>query len=198
MDAPIGGRDYPRTLRESNKWFADEAACLDYLARLRWSGGFACPVCGGRRFWRMSKGRNVCCAGCRADVSVTAGTIFADTHLPLATWFAAAWYATGTKHGVSALSLQRVLGVGSYETTWALLHKLRRAMVRPGRDRLAGEVEVDETYVGGVAPGKHGRGAQKKTPVLIAVEKRGTGMGRVRFAPIADTSADSLLPAIEE
>ena len=198
MDAPIAGRDYPRTLREFNAWFVDEVACLDYLARLRWSGAFACPVCDGQRFWRMSKGRNRRCAACRTDVSVTAGTIFADTRLPLATWFAAAWYATGTKHGVSALSLQRVLGLGSYETAWALLHKLRRAMVRPGRDRLAGEVEADETYVGGVAPGKHGRGAAKKTPVLIAVKKRGRGMGRVRFAPIADTSADSLLPALEE
>jgi transposase-like protein len=198
MDAPVAGCDYPRTLREFNAWFVDEAACLDYLARLRWSGGFACPSCGGHGFWRMSKGRNLRCAGCRTDASVTAGTIFADTRLPLATWFAAAWYATGTKHGVSALSLQRVLGLGSYETAWSLLHKLRRAMVRPGRDRLAGEVEVDETYVGGVAAGKHGRGAEKKTPVLIAVEKRGRGMGRVRFAPIADTSADSLLPAIEE
>ena len=198
MDAPVAERDYPRTLREFNAWFADEAACLDYLARLRWPGGFVCPACGGQRFWRMSKGRNLRCAGCRADASVTAGTIFADTRLPLAIWFAAAWYATGTKHGVSALSLQRVLGLGSYETAWSLLHKLRRAMVRPGRDKLAGEVEVDETYVGGVAPGKHGRGAEKKTPVLIAVEKRGLGMGRVRFAPIADTSGDSLLPAIED
>ena len=99
---------------------------------------------------------------------------------------------------MSALSLQRVLGLGSYETAWTVLHKLRRAMVRPGRERLSGEVEVevDETYIGGVAAGKHGRGAAKKTPVLIAVEKRGRGMGRVRFAPIADTSADSLLPAM--
>lgn len=198
MDAPAAGRDYPWTLREFNAWFVDEAACLDYLAGLRWPGGFACPSCGGRGLGRMSKGRNLRCAGCHADASITAGTVFADTRLPLATWYAAAWYATGTKHGVSALSLQRVLGLGSYETAWALLHKLRRAMVRPGRDRLAGEVEVDETYVGGVAPGKHGRGAEKKTPVLIAVEKRGRGMGRVRFAPIADTSAESLLPAIEE
>src|SRR6266511_4243259 len=174
MDAPVAERDYPRTLREFNAWFADEAACLDYLARLRWPGGFVCPACGGQRFWRMSKGRNLRCAGCRADASVTAGTIFADTRLPLAIWFAAAWYATGTKHGVSALSLQRVLGLGSYETAWSLLHKLRRAMGRPGR------------------------GAEKKTPVLIAVEKRGLGMGRVRFAPIADTSGDSLLPAIED
>src|SRR5436190_2176752 len=163
MDAPIGGCDYPRTLREFNAWFADEAACLDYLARLRWSGGFACPVCGGQRYWRMSKGRNLRCAGCRADASVTAGTIFADTHLPLATWFAAAWYATGTKHGVSALSLQRVLGLGSYETTWALLHKLRRAMVRPGRDRLVGEIEVDETYVGGVAGQTRAWGGKEDT-----------------------------------
>jgi transposase-like protein len=198
MDAPIAGHGYPRTLREFNAWFVDDAACLDYLAGLRWPDGFTCPVCGESRFWRMSKGRNLRCAGCRSDASITAGTIFADTRLPLTTWFAAAWYATGTKHGVSALSLQRVLGLGSYETAWSLLHKLRRAMVRPGRDRLTGEVEVDETYVGGVAPGKHGRGAAKKTPVLIAVEKRGPGRGRVRFAPVADTSADSLLPAIEE
>ena len=147
----------------------------------------------------MSKGGNLRCAGCRVDASVTAGTIFADTHLPLTAWFAAAWYATGTKHGVSALSLQRVLGLGSYETAWALLHKLRRAMVRPGRDRLSREVEVDESYVGGVAVrGKHGRGAGRKAIVAIAVEKRGPGMGRIRLGRIHDTSADSLLPFIEE
>jgi len=129
--------------------------------------------------------------------SLTAGTIFADTRLPLTTWFQAAWYATGTKHGVSALSLQRVLGLGSYETAWALLHKLRRAMVRPGRERLAGEVEADETYVGGVATGKRGRGAAKKTIVEVAVEKRGAGMGRARLVRIPDLSAQSLLAAIE-
>jgi transposase-like protein len=199
METPIGGRDYPRALREFNVWFPDEEACLDYLVRLRWPGGFACPVCRGSRFWRMSKGRNLRCAGCRVDASITAGTIFADTHLPLTAWFAAAWYATGTKHGVSALSLQRVLGLGSYETAWALLHKLRRAMVRPGRDRLSREVEVDESYVGGVAfRGKHGRGAGRKAIVAIAVEKRGPGMGRIRLGRIHDTSADSLLPFIEE
>jgi transposase-like protein len=199
IDVPIAGRDYPRTLREFNVWFVDEAACLDYLARLRWSGGFVCPACGGQRFWRMSKGRNLRCVTCRSDASVTAGTIFADTRLPLATWFATAWYVTGTKHGVSALSLQRVLGLGSYETAWSLLHKLRRAMVRPGRDRLSGEVEVDESYIGGVAfGGKHGRGAERKAVVAIAVEKRGHGMGRIRLGRIPDTSADSLLPFIEE
>lgn len=198
MDGPVGGIDYPRTLREFNTWFADETACLDYLALIRWPGGFVCPVCGGDRFWRMSKGRNRRCAGCRVDVSITAGTIFAETRLPLTTWFSAAWYATGTKHGVSALSLQRVLGLGSYEAAWALLHKLRRAMVRPGRDRLTGEVEADETYVGGVATGKRGRGAAKKAIVEVAVEQRGTGMGRCRLVRIPDCSGESLLDAIEQ
>ena len=198
VEAPVAGHDYPRALREFSAWFPDEQACLDYLVRLRWPGGFACSVCGGGRVWRMSKGRNLRCAGCRLDSSITAGTILADTRLPLTTWFAAAWYATGTKHGVSALSLQRVLGLGSYETAWTLLHKLRRAMVRPGRDRLAGEVEADETYVGGVATGKRGRGAAKKAIVEVAVEKRGAGMGRVRFVRVPDISGQSLLAAIEE
>ncbi len=129
---------------------------------------------------------------------MTAGTIFAATRLPLKTWFAAVWYVTNQKLGVSALGLQHALGLGSYETAWAMLHKLRRAMVRPGRDRLSGEVEVDESYLGGVAPGKHGRGAEKKAIVAIAVEKRGRGMGRIRLARVPDTSADSLLPAIED
>ena len=198
MDAAVAGRDYPRTLREFNVWFPDEAACLDYLVRLRWTGGFVCPICGGVRFWRMSKGRNVRCASCRRDVSVTAGTIFADTRLPLSTWFAAAWYVTGTKHGVSALSLQRVLGLARYDAAWALLHKLRRAMVRPGRDRLQGEIEADETYVGGVATGKRGRGAEKKVIVEIAVEKRGAGMGRCRLVRIPDCKGESLLAAITQ
>lgn len=105
MDAPVAGREYPRTLRGFNCWFPDEAACLDYLVRLRRQGGFVCEVCGGDRFWRMSKGRNLRCAGCRVDASITAGTILPDMRLPLLTWFAAAWYATGRKHGVSALSL---------------------------------------------------------------------------------------------
>src|SRR6266511_3989641 len=190
MDAPVAERDYPRTLREFNAWFADEAACLDYLARLRWPGGFVCPACGGQRFWRMSKGRNLRCAGCRADASVTAGTIFADTRLPLTTWFAAAWHVCSQKPGVSALGLKRVLGLGSYETAWSLLHKLRRAMVRPGRDRLTGELEVDESYVGRrLAAGKRGRGATGKAIVAIAVEALPRGAaGRIRLARIPDCS----------
>jgi len=190
MEAPVVGRDYPGTLREFNAWFPDEQSCLHYLAGLRWEGGFSCSVCGGERAWRMSKGRNLRCARCRRDSSVTAATIFADTRLPLTTWFAAAWYVTGTKHGVSALGLQRVLGLGSYESAWSVLHKLRRAMVRPGRERLTGEVEVDETAIGSPQRGKFGRGAfADKAIVAIAVESRPRGAcGRVRLARIPDCS----------
>ncbi len=194
MVVPLAGRDYPGTLREFNAWFGDEEACLDYLAALRWRGGFACPGCGCGRAWRMSKGRDLRCARCRIDVSVTAGTVFADTRLPLTTWFAAAWYLTGTKHGVSALGLQRLLGLGSYEAAWSLLHKLRRAMVRPGREKLGGEIEVDETAVGPSAPGRLGRGTfADKAIIAIAVEARARGTGgRVRLARIRDCSGPIL------
>jgi hypothetical protein len=194
MEVPVVGRDYPGTLRAFNAWFPDDEACLGYLAGLRWPGGFICSVCGGERAWRMSKGRNLRCAGCRTDHSVTAGTICADTKLPLTTWFQAGWYVTGTKHGVSALGLQRLLGLGSYETAWALLHKLRRAMMRPGRDRLAGEVEVDETAIGASRPGRLGRGTfVDRAIVAIAVEVRPRGAcGRIRLARIPNCSAPIL------
>src|SRR6266542_5443483 len=177
--------------------FGTEEACRAYLVQLRWPDGFRCPSCGGAVAWPV---RSVLwqCAECGRQTSVTAGTVFQDTRTPLTTWFRAMWWLSSSKTGTSALALQQILGLGSYKTAWAWLHKLRRAMVRPGRDRLSGEVEVDESYLGGVAPGKHGRGAEKKTPVLIAVERRGGGIGRVRFARVPDTSADSLLPAIEE
>lgn len=197
MPHPRPGVDYPESWRELLAWFPDGAACLAYLERLRWPEGFICPGCGGAKGWRMGDGL-FRCAVCGRRTSATAGTIFAGTRSPLTLWFAAAWYITNQKSGVSALGLQRALGLGSYETAWAWLHKFRRAMVRPGRDKLTGEVEVDESYVGGVAPGKHGRGAEKKAIVAIAAEKRGRGIGRIRLARIADTSADSLLPFVEE
>ena len=124
--------------------------------------------------------------------SVTAGTIFAGTRTLLVSWFAAVWYVVNQKQGVSALGLQRVLGLGSYETAWAWLHKLRRAMVRPDRDALEGIVEVDETLIGGVKPGKRGRGADGKVLVAIGVEVHESGPGRVRMRRITDASADTL------
>src|SRR5713226_4924508 len=106
--------DFPKTLLELERRFGCEDACAEYLAALRWPGGWVCPRC--------------------------AGTVFQDSHLPLTIWFRAMWQITSQKNGISALGLQRVLGLGSYKTAWAMLHKLRRAMIRPGRERLQGIV----------------------------------------------------------
>jgi len=178
---PAGGADYPRTYQEFRAWFPDEDACVEYLARLRWPEGFACPACGGRESWRTAR-RLWMCARCGVKTSATAGTIFHRSHSPLSTWFAAVWFVTAQKNGVSAQGLQRVLGFGSYETAWAWLHKLRRAMVRPGRNRLAGIVEVDQSFIGGKSPGQRGPSSDK-VPVMIAVERVGPRqLGRVRLS----------------
>jgi transposase-like protein len=169
-DRPKGGVDYPRTFQEFRDWFPTDDACVDYLEQLRWPDGFVCPECGGGDGWRISQRRMWMCSSCGRKTSVTAGTIFHRSHTPLSTWFAAAWFVTSTKNGTSALALQQQLGFGSYETAWAWLHKLRRAMVRPDRDLLTGFVELDETFVGGVSVGKDGAGTDK-VPVQVAVER---------------------------
>ena len=138
------------------------------------------------------------CRSCHGRTSLTAGTVFQDTRKPLRMWFLAMWFVTSQKNGVSALGLQRVLGLGSYETAWTWLHKLRRAMVRPGRDRLTGAVEVDETYVGGPEVGMKGRETETKAIVAVAAEKSGRGIGRIRLRRIMDVSGDSLLPFVKE
>jgi transposase-like protein len=189
--------DYPRTLPEFEARFSSGQACREYLFPLRWPGGFWCPRCGGAKAWPL---RSVLwhCAGCGYQVSVTAGTIFQDTHTPLTVWFRAMWWVTTQKNGVSALSLQRVLGLGSYQTAWAWLHKLRRAMVRPGRDRLAGTVEVDETYLGGMERGVRGRQTEKKALIVVAAQEDGRGIGRIRMRRIPDASAESLMPFVRD
>jgi len=174
-------------------WFGSEAACRAYIRRLRWPDGFVCPACGVMDDpSEMSRGL-LLCRHCRRQVSLTAGTIFQDTHKPLRLWFLTMWFITSQKNGVSALGLQRVLGIGSYRTAWTWLHKLRHAMVRPGRDRLCGEVEVDETYIGAPEEGVCGRQTLRKAIVAIAVEKDGQGFGRVRLRLVGDVSADSLM-----
>jgi len=192
----VGGVDYPRTLQEFDQWFPSDAACIEYLQRVRWADGFRCPLCGGASAWRTARGQ-FRCAKCQRQTSPTAGTIFEGTRKPLRTWFLAMCYVTSQKHGVSALGLQHVLGLGSYQTAWAWLHKLRRAMVRPRRDKLSGEVEVDETYVGGVEANVVGRKTMKKSIVAITVEIRGRGSGRIRMKRVADVSGESLLPFVE-
>jgi transposase-like protein len=194
---PVAGRDYPSSYAELLSWFPDDAACLDYLEWLRWPDGIRCPRCAGREGWRLGNGRWEC-AVCGRQASVTAGTIFHRTRTPLRLWFAAAWQMTSQKHGVSALGVQRSLGLGSYQTAWAMLHRYRIAMVRPGRERLAGHVEVDEAYVGGVEGKVHGRETGTKSIIAIAVEiENPKGFGRIRLGHVPDVSKDSLLPFID-
>ena len=138
------------------------------------------------------------CGQCDSQTSVTAGTIFQDSRVPLQLWFEAIWHVVGQKHGVNAKGLQRVLGLSRYETTWTMLHKLRIAMVRPGRDQLIGPVQVDETYIGGPRSGKRGRGAANKTLVLVAVEVKDKLIGRIRLHKIENVSGASLIPVIKK
>ena len=189
--------DYPKTLAELENRFATDEACRDYLFKLRWQDVFACPKCGGNKMWSMKNGL-ILCGSCRNQVSVMQGTIFQGSHLPLITWFRAMWYICVQKNGVSALGLQRALGLGSYRTAWLCIHKLRRAMVCPGREKLFGTIEVDETYVGGKKSGKRGRGAEGKSIVLIAAERDRRGIGRIRLKHIPDVSGETLEANIKE
>jgi transposase-like protein/ribosomal protein L37AE/L43A len=189
--------DYPRTLAELESRFSSEQACRDYLVRLRWPEGFQCSRCGENKAWPLRSGRWQC-AGCGRQMSVTAETIFQDTRTPLTVWFRAMWWLTSQKNGVSALGLQRVLGLRSYQTAWTLLHKLRRAMVRPGRDRLVGCVEVDETYLGGLEEGVRGRQTESKALIVVAAQEDGKGIGRIRMYRIPDASAKSLIAFVQE
>ncbi len=174
-------------------WFRTDADCLDYLEWLRWPAGFVCPDCGHSKAWALGDGRYEC-RECHERTSPTAGTIFDKTRTPLTVWFMACWLFASQKDGISALSLKRALEIGSYQTAWAMLHRLRSVLVRPGRERLAGRVEVDETYIGGEEAGlAGGRARGKKVLTGIAVEVREPkGLGRCRIAPLPDASADSL------
>ena len=193
MTAPVAGAHYPRSTGEFLSWFGTDDDCLDYLEWLRWPGGFVRPDCGHAGGWRLGDGR-VKCGGCGSLTSVTAGTIFDKTRTPLTVWFHACWLFATAKDGISAQHLQRVLEISSYQTAWAMLHRLRSALVRPGRDRLSGTVKVDETYIGGEEPGlRGGRQRGKKVLTGIAVEVREPkGIGRCRMAPLDDASGDTL------
>lgn len=184
--------EYPRTFSECTRQFPTEEACGQYLVHVRWPDGFLCPRCMGRKAW-LTVRKLFHCSACGAETSATAGTIFQDTRRPLRLWFQVMWWVVGQKNGASAASLNHALGIGSYKTAWTWLHKLRRAMVRPGRERLSGEVEVDETFVGGVEEGGGRRHLGNKALGAIAAEVRGTGIGRIRMQRIADASSSSLL-----
>ena len=197
MEYPRAGAHYPRSTGEFLAWFGTDEDCLDYLEWLRWPGGFTCPSCGHAGGWRLGDGRHEC-GGCGRRTSVTAGTVFDRMHTPLTVWFHACWLFATAKDGISAQYLQRTLEIGSYATAWGMLHRLRSVLIRPGRGRLSGSVEVDETFIGGEEAGlRGGRQRGKKVLTGIAVEVREPkGIGRCRMAVLADGSAESLHPFI--
>lgn len=189
---------YPENLVELMDMFPNEESCLEYLSIIRWPNGYQCSRCNAQNALKIGKGLYRC-KPCKYESSVISGTLFQDTRKSLRLWFQAIWYIVNQKNGVSALGLQKALGLGSYHTAWEWLHKLRRAMVRPGRDKLSGIVEVNETLIGGEKPGKRGRGAAGKTLVLIAAEENpGGGVGRIRLSPIIAASSEILSPAITQ
>lgn len=174
-------RGFPTTLPEFQKVFPTDQACAKYLEKLRWPEQFACPKCGtiAEEPYRFANRPGVVrCRSCKADVSLTAGTVMQSTHQPLSTWFWGAYLVTTQTPGQSALQFQRQLGLTRYETAFQMLHKLRAGMVRPERDTIGGEhpVEVDETLVGGRTRGE-GRGKHHKVYVLGAVEARARKAG---------------------
>ena len=193
-----GSDEYPANWVEFIDWFSSDEACLEYLEAVRWPDGFRCPKCGTEQFWPVGKKALKECAGCHHQTSVASGTIFDGTRKSLRLWFLTMWLVTAEKNGISAMELQRELGFSRYETAWTWLHKLRRAMVRPGRDRLSGLVEVDETYVGGDAEAPRGRGAEKKFIVVVAVEEKPEGIGRIRLRRVANASGKSLIPFVQD
>ena len=199
----MSSQPYPRTWTEFLEQFSSEDACLAYLEELRWPNGFICPSCGvASEPYRASRIRMMC-RDCGHQSTVTAGTIFDKTRTPLRVWLAAAWYLTNQKQGVSALGLQRVLGLGSYQTAWAMLHRFRRAMVRPDRDRLKGVVEIDETYLAitGRDEPQSAQGRKNNTTkvlVALAVEVlEPKGLGRIRLRRIAADSAEFVVPFVQ-
>ena len=204
MLTPIAGKDYPRNWNQFVEWFSTEEACLDYVERLRWPDGFTCPACGVQAEPYRASRLRLMCRHCHHQTSVTTGTIFEKTRTPMKVWLAAAWYTTNQKLGVSALGLQRVLGLGSYQTAWTILHRFRRAMVRPERDKLHGLVEVDETYmpITDRQPADSSKGRKSNTNrvlVVMAVEiHEPKGFGRIRLRRIVDDSAASVIPFVSD
>jgi len=183
--------NYPVNQIEFEVMFKEEHDCIDYIASIRWPHGFECPVCASIRYWKKNKGRFEC-RDCHTETTVTNGTIFHKSTKPLLIWFRAIWWMIAQKNGVSAKGLQKILGLGSYQTAWTWLHKFRRLMVLSGRSKLQGIIEVDEVFVGGKKSGKRGRGTESKSLVAVAVEIKGRKTGRIRLAKVQNASSESL------
>ncbi|MBE9482505.1 MAG: IS1595 family transposase [Chloroflexi bacterium] len=188
---------FPKTVFEFNKWFPDEEACLKFLIQSRWPDGFVCPRCGFNDYYWIPTRKLLQCKQCGYQASVTAGTVMHRSRMPLRVWFQAAYLVTTHTPGMSALQFQRQMGLSSYQTAFTMLHKLRAAMVRGGRDRISGFVEVDETYIGGERPGPTGRGALGKVIVAGAVDIKGKSANRIRLRVIPNVTGETLTDFIK-
>ncbi|MDZ7606450.1 MAG: IS1595 family transposase [Cyclobacteriaceae bacterium] len=189
--------EYPRNQMEFDRAFANEDDCVKYLIEVKWPLGYRCSKCSHNEYWALSRKR-LKCKKCLAIATITSNTFFDQSNKALTLWLRAIWWMIAQKNGVSASGLQAILGIGSYKTAWIWLHKLRMLMVFPNRDKLSGKVEIDETFVGGVAEGKRGRGAENKSLVMIAVEVLPKGTGRVRLELIPSAEGKHLLKFISE
>lgn len=196
--------DYPKNFQEFLSRFQTNDDCWNYLFAMHWPKGFHCPKCNCSKYY-INNRKVIECSDCGYQLSVTAGTIFHGTRKPLLLWFHVMWWVSAQKTGVSASNFKDFMGFGSYETAWAWLHKLRRVMVRSDREKLTGEVEVDETFIGGKesgekedGTGKTGRGNLEKTLVVVATECLGKQIGRVRFKCIESATSDNLMEFIED
>jgi len=189
--------DFPKTIFEFNQWFPDEESCVKFLIQSRWPDGFICPRCGHNEYFWQNTRELLQCKFCGYQASPTAGTVMHRSKMPLKTWFHAAYLVSTLTPGMSALQFQRQVGISSYKTAFMMFHKLRAAMVRPGRDQLNGLVEVDETYVGGERPGRVGRGALGKVIVVGAVDIRGTSANRIRLQVIPNVTGATLITFIQ-
>ena len=201
---PEAGKDHPRNWNEFLDWFGSEEACLAYLERLRWPQEFVCPTCGvSQPPYRSSRARLMCRA-CGRQSTVTAGTIFDKTRTPLRVWLAAAWYLTHQKQGASALGLQRVLGLGSYQTAWTMLHRFRRAMVRPDLGRLKGSVEVGAATLAitdrdaPIFAARRNSGTSEVLVVLAVEMLQPKGFGRIRMRRIENDPDVCVVPFVQE
>ncbi len=193
----------PRSLAEFTLRFSDDEACAEVLRRWKYGDrGFVCPCCGGSTAWFLPSRRLDECRACHRQVSLTAGTILHGSRKPLRTWFLAIYLFGQSKQGISALELQRELGLGSYQTAWAWLHKLRCAVRMRSTSQLSDAVEADETWEGGLHEGNPGRPTvgEKKALVAGAVEvsRDRRRWGRVRLASIPSGSAESLGEFLKE
>lgn len=189
---------YPKNFQEFLEQFTNEEACRNYLFEQRWQNGFVCPKCKNNvKYWLTAK-NIIHCGVCGHQTSLTAGTIFHGTRKPLLLWFHIMWWVAAQKTGVSANNMMDFMGFGSYKTAWTILQKLRRAMLRPGRDKLSGIIEVGETYMGAVeyGEGKENNGNETKVLVVIATECIGGKIGRIRFQCIQENTAENLIPFI--